>query len=235
MTARSAPLVLRVEGLHRALGGRSVLRDTTLSVRSGELVAIVGPSGAGKTTLLRCLAGMLVPDSGTVAVQIGGLPSSDGTRRKGTAFVFQDFNLVKRRSALENVLAGRLCHLPAWRAIPGWFPADDRRKAFVLLDEVGLLPYAERSVNRLSGGQQQRVAIARALAQEPRLLIADEPIASLDPATASRVLALLRAAASAGAAVLCSLHQPELAARWADRTLELTDGALIAHDGLRPA
>ena len=227
MAVANGELELIAQGVFRTLAGRRVLNGVDLRVRSGEVVAIVGTSGAGKTTLFRCLAGTLPPDAGSVSFTIDGVTRQAREMRPEIAVIFQGLNLVKRRSALDNVLGGRLCRLPAWRAIPGWFSREDRHRAFDLLEQVGLLDFAERRVDRLSGGQQQRVAIARSLAQGPRLLIADEPVSSLDPDSALRVLGLLRGAAEDGAAILCSLHQPDLAARWADRIVHLQNGLLV--------
>ncbi|QJE74275.1 phosphonate ABC transporter ATP-binding protein [Aerophototrophica crusticola] len=229
---------LSVHALHKARGGRPVLSGVDLAVRPGEVVALLGPSGAGKTTLFRCVAGLDAPDGGRVTVDraeltaLAGRPLAQARRR--VALVYQQFNLLRRLSALDNVLAGRLHTIPLWRAALRRFPDADRQAALGALDRVGLLDKAYARADRLSGGQQQRVALARALVQDAALLLADEPVASLDPETASGVMALLRElAAERGLAVLVSLHQVDQALAFADRVLGLSAGR-IAFD-LPPA
>jgi phosphonate transport system ATP-binding protein len=154
--------------------------------------------------------------------------------RRNIGLVFQQHNLIRRRSALDNVLAGRLGHVSLWRVMAGRFERADRQRAFAALDRVGLLDFADRRADRLSGGQQQRVAIARVLAQESSVILADEPIASLDPAAAVSVLSLLRDIAhEGGITVLCSLHQVDLVPGFADRVLALRDGRLVTDDAIQ--
>jgi phosphonate transport system ATP-binding protein len=206
---------LRIEGLTVRLGGRAVLDDVTLSVAPGEMLAIEGPSGAGKTTLLRAAAG-LVPHQGTIR--------SGGAR---PALVFQQHALARRLTARENVLVGALGRIGFWRAALRLWPGREARLAAECLARVGLAPLADRRADTLSGGERQRVALARALMQQAPVLLADEPVASLDPENAEAVLALLRdLARQDGLAVLVSLHQPELARRHADRRLRLHEGRL---------
>jgi len=220
--------VLRVEGVSKAFGARKVVSRISFSLAAHEMVALLGPSGAGKTTLFRCFTGLLQPDEGRV-----WFDNADATRpatasRRRMAIVFQDYNLVRRLTALENVLGGRLGHVAAWRGIARRFPRADMLKAFECLERVDMLDHANERADRLSGGQQQRVAIARALAQEPRLIVADEPVASLDPASAAGVLQLLRnIARSDGVAVICSLHQVGYARTFADRIIGLAQGRVI--------
>jgi phosphonate transport system ATP-binding protein len=226
-TAQRAP-PLRVSGVDKRLQGVHVLRDVSLSVGSGEFVALLGASGAGKTTLLRCVAGLDSIDSGTI--EVAGVPVAALRRRarRQVAVIFQRFNLVQRLSALDNVLAGRLGHVRSWRGIARRFERADRLLALESLERVGLLDYAVRRVDTLSGGQQQRVAIARALAQQPDLIVADEPVASLDPGSGGEILALLRrCCGEQGVAVLCSLHQVGWAQQFADRVVGLAQGATV--------
>src|SRR5262249_40581544 len=156
----------------------------------------IGPSGAGKTTLFRCLARLAEADEGEIQLLGRPLramgPKELRAARRNVGLVFQQHNLIPRRSVLDNVLAGRLGHVPLWRAMAGRFEGADRQRAYAALDRVNLLDFADRRADRLSGGQQQRVAIARVLAQESRVILADEPVASLDPAAAVSVLSLLR-------------------------------------------
>lgn len=213
MTPKADPGLV-VRGLGATLGGRAVLRDVALEVAAGELVALAGPSGAGKTTLLRAIAGLL-PSTGTVLA--GGQP----------ALVFQQHALASRLTARDNVLVGGLGRIGFWRAALRLWPRTEIAAAEASLARVGLAGLGARRADRLSGGQRQRVAIARALHQRARILLADEPVASLDPALAKEVLGLLRDLARRdGLAVLVSLHQNELATRFADRTLRLEDGCL---------
>ena len=222
----AAPLVA-VRNLAKRLGDKTVLADISLDAAAHEFIGLLGPSGAGKTTLFRCLAGLLAPDAGTAQLDGRDIAGLRGRDRRQIAVVFQQFNLVGRLSVLDNVLAGRLGYVPAWR---GWFrqfsPAD-RALAHDCLARVGLPGFATRRADTLSGGQQQRVAIARALAQTPRLIIADEPVASLDPDTGAAILTLLRDIARTGPiAVICSLHQVELARAHTDRIVGLSRGHL---------
>jgi phosphonate transport system ATP-binding protein len=153
--------------------------------------------------------------------------------RRNIGLVFQQHNLIRRRSVFGNVLAGRLGHVPLWRVIAGRFEQTDRRKAFAALDRVNLLEFADRRADRLSGGQQQRVAIARVLAQESRVILADEPVASLDPASAVSVLSLLRDIAhEGGITVLCSLHQVDLVPGFADRVIGLRAGRIATDSAI---
>jgi phosphonate transport system ATP-binding protein len=176
----------------------------------------------GQRAIAVALAHVAVQCSGSVTLggaEVGGM---DHTQRRRIAVVFQQFNLIGRLNALDNVLAGRLGHLPAWRGLLRQFSRADRLLALQCLDRVGLLAQAGQRADTLSGGQQQRVAIARALAQQPEVILADEPIASLDPHTGAAVLDLLRdISASDGMAVVCSLHQMDMARQWADRILGL--------------
>jgi phosphonate transport system ATP-binding protein len=193
-----------------------------------EFVAVLGPSGAGKTTLFRCIAGLLRPDRGAVRLDGADIAQHIGRNRRRIAFVFQQFNLVNRLSAFENVLAGRLGHVPMWRGCLRRFKRSDRLLALESLDRVGLLGSATQRADTLSGGQQQRVAIARALAQQPRLIVADEPLASLDPNSAGSIMALLQQIArSEGVAIICSLHQPHFARSFADRIIGLSRGRVV--------
>ncbi|MCC7425677.1 MAG: ATP-binding cassette domain-containing protein [Alphaproteobacteria bacterium] len=231
--ARAETPVLTVRGLAKAHAGRPVLRDASLDVAPGEVVVLGGPSGAGKTTLFRCIARLTEPDAGSVVLAGRQVTGARGralrAARREIGLVFQQFNLIRRASALGNVLAGRIGFVPAWRVWLRRFPAADIALARGCLARVGLEAESGQRADTLSGGQQQRVAIARALAQETRLILADEPVASLDPDNAAAILELLRALAKErGIAVLCSLHQPTLAARFADRLLRLEQGRVLA-------
>jgi phosphonate transport system ATP-binding protein len=228
--------VIRVRGLEKVYpGGARALRGVDLDVAAGEFVALVGPSGAGKSTLLRCVAGLVEPTAGEVVVdgrRLSGAPPGERRRiRASVGFVFQQFNLLRRLTVLENTLVGRLAHTAGWRSLLGWFPAADRERAGRALARVELDGLADRRVDTLSGGQQQRVAIARALVQEPRILLADEPMASLDPALSHTVMELLRRInREDGITVVTSLHVLDLARTYAGRIVGLQAGQVV-HDG----
>lgn len=223
-SAHSPAPRLVVDGLTKSFNGRTALAEVSFAIDEHECVAVLGPSGAGKTTLFRCIAGLLAPDRGEVRLK--GDAAAEGRRR--VAVIFQQFNLVSRLTALENVLAGRLGYVSAWRGMLRRFTRADGLLALECLDRVGLLEHAMARADRLSGGQQQRVAIARALAQQPRLILADEPVASLDPSAADGVMALLKSIArSEGVAVLCSLHQVPFARAYADRIIGLSQGRVV--------
>ena len=226
-----APL-LAIDGLSKRFGSTVAIDDASFTVAAGEVVALLGRSGAGKSTLFRCLTQLARPDSGDVRIDgksmIGLSPRALRKARQSIGFVFQQFNLIGRMSALENVLGGRIGHAPTWRVILRRFTVEDRRLALEALDGVGLLSRAYQRADSLSGGQQQRVAIARVIAQQCRVLLADEPVASLDPATSETVLEALRDAARRhGVAVLCSLHQTDLALRYADRIVAMQAGRIM--------
>ncbi|HEY4044537.1 MAG TPA: ATP-binding cassette domain-containing protein [Rhodopila sp.] len=212
----STPDGLRVEHLSVDRGGRPILRDVSLRVAPGEMVVIEGESGAGKTTLLRAIAGLL-PYDGRVSARVR------------PAMVFQAHALAGRLSAEANVLVGTLGRIGLARATMRLWPAAERALVRDCLARVGLDGLGRSRADHLSGGQRQRVAIARALAQRAPVLLADEPVASLDPVNADAVLTLLRdLARQQGLAVLLCLHQPELAQRFADRRFRLRQGALLA-------
>lgn len=211
-------------------GGVTALHPTSLRFLRGEFTVLLGASGAGKSTLLRCLNYLTQPSEGTVkADDVGEL--HDGRvlqeHRRRTGMVFQQHQLIGRRSALANVLLGRIGYHSAWRTLFP-LPPVERRAALECLDRVGLLARALERVDNLSGGQQQRVGIARALAQQPRLMLADEPVASLDPTTAHRMLSQLRRIGEEDdITTIVSLHQVELARDFADRIVGLAHGRVV--------
>ena len=207
------------------------LERISLLVPTGESVALLGPSGAGKTTLLALLDGRLRGWQGRTSV-LGASLDPDRpplrARRPDTGFVFQEFALVERSTVLRNVLNGRLGRMSPLRALMGSSTSHDLETALAALSDCGIADLAERRVDSLSGGQRQRVAIARCLAQEPRLILADEPVSSLDPARAAEILTLLTGAARArGATAMFSSHQPDLARRFAQRIVGISGGRIV--------
>ncbi len=223
--------MIEVKGLTKRYGQFAALTDVSLKVSAGEIMVVLGPSGAGKTTLLRCINRLIEPSEGEV--RMAGVPvpgDRAGLRhlRSQVGMIFQDHNLVPNLSVLKNVLLGRLSHMPAWLSLLQLFTDEDIRIALDCLRRVDLESRAWNRANRLSGGQQQRVGIARALAQRPRAILADEPVASLDPQSARLVLNdLHRAARDLSIAVLCNLHQVEYARDFADRIVGVSAGRVV--------
>ena len=228
--------MIRVRDLSKRYPSGTVALDgVTLEVGAGEFIALIGSSGAGKSTFLRCLNGLVTPTAGLVSVD-GRLvtgASRDGLRgvRASVGFVFQQFNLLKRLSVLENVLVGTLSRVDRWRSLLGRFPGGEVERARRTLGRVGLAGLDDRRADTLSGGQQQRVAIARALVQEPRVLLADEPMSSLDPASSRSVMELLHDInRQDGLTVIASLHVLDLAMTYGRRIVGLRAGRIV-HDG----
>ena len=213
--------------------GVVALRDLDVSFEPGVFTVVIGSSGAGKSTLLRCINHLEEPTDGTIIVSgVGGLRSRESLRRfrKQTAFIFQQHQLINRHTALRNVLLGAVGRHGLVRSILP-MPADEVRLGLASLERVGLLDRAFERADRLSGGQQQRVGIARALVQKAQIILADEPIASLDPTASHRVLSLLRDIChSENIPVITSLHQVDFSRRFADRIIALRHGHL-AFDG----
>ena len=213
-------------------GGVHAMRDLTLTIEPGEFVVIVGLSGAGKSTLIRAVNGLVPLTSGSLEVngrEVTSLGRS-GLRdlRSEVGMIFQGFNLVKRTTVLNNVLMGRLHDTPTWRTLIGKYPKADIDRAARALDRVEILDKAWVRASNLSGGQQQRVGIARALAQEPSIILADEPVASLDPPTSHVVMRYLKQIGEElGITVIVNLHFLDLATAYADRIIGLRDGALV--------
>ena len=226
---------IEIRKLAKVFGGFHALRGIDLSVEQGEFVSIIGPSGAGKSTFLRCINSMIVPSGGTVRVGDTEVTKLHGSRlfehRARIGFIFQQFNLVKNLTVLENVLVGRTVYNPLWRVLTGLWTMEDLKIAERFITEVGLRDKIHTRADNLSGGQQQRVAIARAMAQQPKLILADEPMASLDPKLSNVILGLLKKFnEEQGITVIVNLHVLELARRYSNRIVALKAGKL-AFDG----
>ncbi|WP_430396292.1 phosphonate ABC transporter ATP-binding protein [Ferrovibrio sp.] len=220
--------------------GKRALDKINLVIQPGEMVALIGASGSGKSTLLRHVAGLMQGDrdaqaqvavNGRMVQQAGKLGRSIRETRAGIGFVFQQFNLVGRLPVITNVLAGNLGRLPLWRSLLRWFTDEQRRDAVQALARVGIAQCAFQRASTLSGGQQQRAAIARALVQKADVILADEPIASLDPESSRRVMAALAEInRSDGVTVVVSLHQVDFALKYCRRVVALRDGRVM-YDG----
>jgi len=231
------PAAIEVENLSKHFDARAALSKVSLTVRPGEMVALLGASGSGKSTLLRHIAGLQranVFNGGRVSVlgcevqSNGRLASDVRVTRSQVAMIFQQFNLVDRLPVMTNVLAGALHRMPAWRWALGRFTDDERRLALDALQRVGIESCAWQRASTLSGGQQQRAAIARALVQGARVVLADEPIASLDPASCRRVMEHLATLnREGGVTVLVSLHQVQFAFAYCPRTVALRAGEVV--------
>lgn len=224
--------MLRVEHLTKVYPtGVKALSDVSVEIQHGEFVACIGSSGAGKSTFVRCINRLVEPTSGKVFLDnmdvTAASPEQLREARRQIAMIFQQFNLVKRSSVLTNVLSGRLGYVPTWRSMLGWWPAEEMQRAYANLDRVGIADKAHQRADQLSGGQQQRVAIARALMQEPKMMIADEPVSSLDPALAHSVMRYLEQINQEdGLTIICNLHFLDLVRRYATRVLAFRDGEL---------
>ena len=220
--------------------GKRALDNVTLQVEAGEMVALIGASGSGKSTLLRHVAGLMAGDrmarsqiavDGRVVQHAGRIGLGIRQTRAGIGFVFQQFNLVGRMTVMTNVLAGNLGRMPLWRTMLRLFTDEQRRAAVAALARVGIAQCAFQRASTLSGGQQQRAAIARALVQKAKLILADEPIASLDPESSRRVMAALADINRAdGVTVVVSLHQVDFALKFCRRVIALKDGRVM-YDG----
>lgn len=229
--------MLKIEHLTKIYdNGVMALNDVSFEVPDGQFVVIIGLSGSGKSTLLRCINRLIDPTAGRILWNDIDITAATDEElrliRRRIGMIFQQFNLVKRSSVLTNVLSGRLGYTnPLWSLI-NYFPRSEREKALEKLERVGIREKAYNRADELSGGQQQRVGIARALMQEPELMLADEPVASLDPATSHSVMKYLELLNKEdGLTVLCSLHFLSLARTYADRIIALKEGKLM-FDGL---
>jgi phosphonate transport system ATP-binding protein len=224
--------MLEIDGLSRSFGDKAAISDVSLQIGGGEFVGIIGRSGAGKSTLLRLINRLVEPTRGRIAFNGGEITGLRGRElrqwRARAAMVFQQFNLIGRLDVLTNVLMGRLAAVPPWRSLAGWWPDQDKAIALSALELFDMAQYAARRADHLSGGQQQRVAIARALVQEPEIVLADEPTASLDPHNTRVVMdALQRINKHFGITVICNLHSLEIARTYCDRLVGMAAGQVV--------
>src|SRR5256885_5438943 len=224
--------MLVVEGLTCRFGTKAAVDNASFSIQPGSFVGVIGRSGAGKPTLLRMINRLAEPSEGRIlfeGVDVTALRGKDLRQwRARSAMIFQQFNLVGRLDVLTNVLMGRLAEIPSWRSLTQLWPEEDRALAMSALEQFDMAAIAAQRADQLSGGQQQRVAIARALVQEPDIILADEPIASLDPANSRVVMdALLRINKHFGITVICNLHSLDLVRSYCDRVIGLASGRLV--------
>ncbi|MDB5502479.1 MAG: phoC, partial [Tardiphaga sp.] len=224
--------MLVVENLTCRFGAKAAVDNASFAIQPGAFVGVIGRSGAGKSTMLRMINRLAEPTSGRISydgVDVTALRGRDLRQwRARSAMIFQQFNLVGRLDVLTNVLMGRLSGMPQWRSLTQMWPEEDRALAMSALEQFDMASLAAQRADQLSGGQQQRVAIARALMQNPEILLADEPVASLDPESSAQVMALIRQIASdEQLTVVCSLHQVDLALAWADRIVGLRHGRVV--------
>ncbi len=224
--------MLKIQNLSKTYpNGTQALKNVSFEVPDGEFLVVIGLSGSGKSTLLRCINRLIEPTEGKILwddVDITAASPAELRRiRRQIGMVFQQFNLVKRSSVLTNVLSGRLGYANPWASLLGIWPAEDKARAMQALERVGIADKAHNRADALSGGQQQRVGIARALMQEPKLILADEPVASLDPVLSHSILQYLEQLNKDGMTVICSLHFLDLVHRYATRVVALKDGVKV--------
>lgn len=237
MTSTAA--VASVRDVSKTFGARKALKGVSVHVGAGEMVALIGPSGSGKSTLLRSITGLQSIDPGAGVIEVFGETVQKNGRQTGQVraarrklgMIFQQFNLVGRLSLFSNVMLGALGRLPSWRGLMGVWPQADKEKAMAALHRVGVADYAAQRANTLSGGQQQRGAIARAIVQGAEAILADEPVASLDPVSARKVMELLvELNQRDGLGVIVTLHQVDYAIRYCQRVIALKAGEVV-YDG----
>jgi len=228
--------MLKISDLVKRYGsGDPVLKNLDLSIEGESVVSIIGSSGAGKSTLLRCINRLVEPTSGSINLNGTELTSLRGRNlraaRRKIGMVFQGFNLVDRLTVMENVQSGRLGYISTWAAVTRRYPKADIRRAYELMERVGIAQYANTRADQLSGGERQRVGVVRALMQDPDILLADEPTASLDPKTSEQIMGLLRdLAGELKLPVLINIHNVTEAKEYTDRIVGMRYGRIIFDD-----
>jgi len=229
--------ILEVQGLSKTYRGAEfpALENISFSVAEGDTIGIIGPSGAGKSTLLRCINRLVNPNEGKVLIEGEDITSAPSAKvrslRRRVGMVFQHHNLVARLTVMQNAMHGRLGYMSAIDGVLGRYSENDKRRALNILDQTGLSDFLYHRAGELSGGQRQRVGIVRALMQEPSLLLCDEPIASLDPASAQVVMELIcKVCKNQNIACIINLHQVEAAMKYTDRIIGMSKGKIV-YDG----
>ena len=225
--------MLKIDGLGKTYKtGDKALSDVSFDIPKGQVLGLIGPSGAGKSTLIRCINRLVEPTAGEVLLgdlDLARLGKRELRRqRRRIGMIFQEYALVERLTVMENVLSGRLGYVPFWRSFLRRYPPGDIRNAYRLLDRVGLMEQADKRADALSGGQRQRVGIARALAQNPELLLVDEPTASLDPKTSRQIMRLLtEICAERDLPAIVNIHDVPLAQQFMQRIVGLNAGRVV--------
>lgn len=224
--------MLQIHNLVKRYGSLTAVNSISLSIPAGSFVGVIGRSGAGKSTLLRMINRLEDPTSGSIQMDLSPVTDLTGLQlrewRRNCAMVFQQFNLIGRLDVLTNVLMGRLTSVPTWRSLLQLWSDEDKVRALSALERFDMAEFAAKRCDQLSGGQQQRVAICRALIQEPKIILADEPIASLDPRNTKAVMDALKAINQEfGITVLCNLHSLDIARTYCDRLVGLTAGEVV--------
>ena len=224
--------MLRIQNVSKTYpSGTQALKNVSFDVKDGEFMVVIGLSGSGKSTLLRCINRLIDPTEGKIFLDNVDVTAAAPTElrqiRRKIGMVFQQFNLVKRSSVMTNVLSGRLGYVNPWASLIGIWPQAEKKRALDALGRVGIADKAGERADALSGGQQQRVGIARALMQDPKLILADEPVASLDPVLSHSILQYLEQLNKEGITVICSLHFLDLVHRYATRVVALKDGVKV--------
>jgi len=226
--------MLVVENLTKVYpDGTRAVQDVSFKVEDGEFLIIIGLSGSGKSTLLRCINRLVDPTEGNIIWNDKDVTSADGSElrliRREIGMIFQHFNLVKRLSVEQNVLSGRLGYVKPSLALLNRFPEQEHRRAKNAMERVDISELANKRADELSGGQQQRVGIARVLMQDPKMILADEPVSALDPVLAHNILQHLERLNQDGVTIICSLHYLDLVQRYATRVIGLRDGKIVYH------
>jgi len=224
--------MLKIANVTRRFGKNTAVDDVTIEIEPGQMVGVIGRSGAGKSTLLRMINRLVDPSEGSISFEGTVVSALGGTRlrnwQRDCAMIFQQFNLVPRLDVVSNVLHGTLNRRSTLATVFNLYPQADIHKAIDILDRLGIAESAPKRVEALSGGQQQRVAIARALMQDPKIILADEPIASLDPMNAQVVMDTLRRIHDEdGRMIVCNLHTLDTARRYCDRVIGMRDGRVV--------
>lgn len=229
--------VLRIENLSKKYPGSEIaaLKSANFEVKKGRMIGVIGPSGAGKSTLLRCVNRLIEPTEGSVFIEEKEITKMSGkaikNARRRVGMIFQNYNLVGRLTVMQNVMHGRLGYMSTIDGVLGRYSESDKKRAVQLLEKTGLHPFMYNRANELSGGQKQRVGIVRALMQDPAILLCDEPIASLDPASALVVMDLIRdLCREQNIACIVNLHQVDVALKYCERIIGMHEGKII-YDG----
>ena len=233
-------MILEIKNLKKTYDKKTyALNDVSFSIDQSEFVVIIGPSGAGKSTLIRSINGLVQPTAGQVVFDGKNVEKAKGTQlkkiRRDIGMIFQHYNLIGPVTVTKNLLHGRLGHTPYIKSLFGLYSKEEKEQAISLLKTVGLSDHANKKASMLSGGQMQRVGICRALMQNPKLLLADEPIASLDPTSAKHVMdymknAVTDRAADRGLSCVCNLHQVDFAKKYATRIIGMKNGKIVFDD-----